>query len=114
MATRRPRRITRYKFTQKDDEIIKNCVEHNAHNLQEAFIQASCIIKKTNAQSICQRYYRLRGDWRTLHALVDNNKTTYINTKNVDRHGKFRNDIKTSERKISLIGCTLSKTFKSA
>lgn len=29
-------------------------------------------------------------------------------------YGRFRNDIKTSERKISLIGCTLSKAFKSA
>lgn len=96
------------KFTLKEDEVIKHFVEYNAHNLQEAFRDASFQLNR-KVRDIEYRYYRMRGRWRILHTLIDNNESTFYNTKNVDMSGKFRRDLTTKQKKISLNNCSIFK-----
>lgn len=96
------------KFEDYDDEVIRAFVEVESTNIKSALIKASEVLKRSY-QDVNQRYYRKRAHWRALFVVTDNTDKIFFNTKNIDRFGKFKSDLYTTQKSINLKVFKVSK-----
>jgi|LSQX01.3.fsa_nt_gb hypothetical protein len=89
-------------WTDYEYEVLQSHVELESENIKKAHLKVAELLKRSYAD-VCKAYYTKRGEFRSLFVLADNKKgKTFYNTKNVDRFGKFRSDLHTSSKIITL------------